>query len=67
MNVIAGVVGGVVGAVMALTVRLVLAHPVACVVGLGALIALAKGVPGPIVLGVRVVIAIACSGYRKTS
>ena len=64
MNVIAGVIGGVVGAVLALTVRLVINHPLACLVAVAALVALARGVPGPVVIAVLVVGALV-SGLRK--
>ena len=67
MNVIAGVIGGVVGAVLALTVRLVIAHPLACLTALAALVALAKGMPTPVVIAALVVMAVVGDLRTKAS
>lgn len=64
MNVIAGIVGGAVGAALALTVRLIVAHPRGCAIAALALIALAKGVPGAVVLGALGVATAISAGRR---
>lgn len=63
MNIIAGFIGGIIGTVMALTVRLIITHPMVCTVGVCAVIALARGVPGLVVFGALAVIAVI--GYAR--
>lgn len=64
MNIIAGTVGGIVGAILALAIRLIVNHPVAALAAIGTLIALAKGVPGPVIAGALIITAAVARNRR---